>query len=71
MAYTSLKAFAAAICPNQYPTITFEFEGNSIPQSALSRSPGGSFEAHPEPATVSVRRSPFLSVIVFSFFTSI
>ena len=31
--------------------------GNSMPHSALSRSPGASLEAHPDPATVSVSRS--------------
>ena len=37
--------------------------GICMPQSALSRSPGGSLEAQPAPVTVCVRRRAFLSVI--------
>jgi len=36
-----------------------------MPQSALSRSPGGSLDAQPDPVTVRVRRILFLSVIFY------
>jgi len=73
MAISSVILYTPASSALSRPTMTFLSVGKSIPQSALSRSPGGSFDAHPEPATVSVSRNCFIPVrpVIFSMFSSL
>jgi len=48
--------------------MTFSSDGNAMPHSALSRSPGASLEAQPEPVTVCVSRTFLIfSIIDFSY----
>jgi len=39
--------------------------GNTRPHRALSRSPGASLEAQPDPVTVAVRRNPLLFIVIY------